>query len=247
MRLLAASLGVKHNFSALYVPWSNGRVEAVCKQFLRVIRAFSHEFEIAESDWLSTVQAVQSIIYNWPARRLGNRAPITVHTGMEPGNPLNLDLASISYMDMDSVENAQVMQKLNIESFQKSLGNMHRSVSEILSETRKSAVEGYNARAGVYPCNLVVGDYVVVARTKGPRTKMSTNWVGPRRDVQILSGFVYHLEHLLTEETEDIHVSRIKHYADSLVGTEVQMKEIVDFSDRIWYSADHIKDFQVKS
>ena len=233
MKLLAASLGVKHNFSAVYVPWSNGTVEAVCKQFLRVIRAFSHEFEIAESDWLSTVQAVQSIIYNWPARRLGNRAPITVHTGMEPGNPLNLDLASISYMDMDSV--------------QKSLDNMHRSVSEIISETRKSAVERYNARAGVYPCNLVVGDYVVVARTKGPRTKMSTNWVGPRRIAEVLSGFVYREEHLLTEETEDIHVSRIKHYADSLVGTEVQMKEIADFSDRIWYSADHIKDLQEKN
>ena len=247
MRLLAASLGAKHNFSTPYVPWSNGTVEAVCKEFLRVMRAFSHELKIAESDWPSTVRAVQSIINNSPARRLGNQAPITVHTGMQPGNPLNVALATISYTDTDSVENVRVMQNLNIESFQKSLDEMHRSVSEILSETRKSAVERHNARTGVYPCNLVVGDYVVVARTKGPRTKMSANWVGPRRIVEVLSGFVYRVQHLITKETEDIHVSRIKHYADSLVGSPVQMKEIADFSDRIWYSVDRIKDLQEKN
>ena len=244
MELLANSLGVKHHFSTPYVPWSNGTVESVCKQFLRVMRAFSAEFRIPESDWPTTVPAVQSIINNSPSRRLGNRAPITVHTGMEPGNPLNLALSAINYSDADSVQDAQVMQELKIVDLLDSLDRMHRNVNEVLSETRKSAVERHNARTGVHPCNLVVGDYVVVARVKGPRTKMSANWVGPRRIVECLSGFVYRVENLITGETEDIHISRIKHYADSMVGTSVQLKEIADFSDRVWYSVDKIKNLR---
>ena len=55
MGLLATSLGAKHKFSAQYVQWSNGTFEAVCRQALRIIRAFSAEFQIPESDWPKTV------------------------------------------------------------------------------------------------------------------------------------------------------------------------------------------------
>ena len=80
MEILATSLGAKHRFSSAYVPWSNGTVESVCKEVLRVMRALSSEFRIPESDWTKSVLAIQSIINNSPSRRLGNRAPITVHT-----------------------------------------------------------------------------------------------------------------------------------------------------------------------
>ena len=95
MEYLAKSLGAKHNFSTPYVPWSNGTVESVCKQALRVMHAFMSEFKVTETDWPSTVPAIQSIINNSPSRRLNNKAPITVHTGMHSGNPLNLSLNSI--------------------------------------------------------------------------------------------------------------------------------------------------------
>ena len=244
IEILANSLGVKHNFSTPYVPWSNGTVESVCKQALRVMRAFSAEFKIPEANWPTTVPAIQSIINNTPARRLGNRAPITVHTGMKSGNPLNLALSSINYNSTASVESARVIQNLKMDEFQKSLDDMHKQVQVTLSANRKSAIERHNARTGIYACNPNVGDYVVVARTKGPRTKMSANWVGPRRIVQILSDFIVRVEHLLTEETEDVHVSRIRLYADSLVGTEVQMKQIADFTDRVWYAVEKIKDLR---
>ena len=118
---------------------------------------------------------------------------------------------------------------------------MHRSVRGTLSESRKKAVDRHNKRTGVLSCNLNVGDYVVVARTRGPRTKMSANWVGPRRIVQVLKDYIYRVQHFITQETEEIHISRINRYADSLIGTTLQMKEIAEFSDRIWYSLDKVK------
>lgn len=82
IEILAKTISAKPNFSTPYVPWSNGTVEAVCKQVLRVMRAFSAECKIPKAKWPSTVPAIQIITNNSPSRLLGNRAPITVHTGM---------------------------------------------------------------------------------------------------------------------------------------------------------------------
>ncbi len=82
------------------------------------------------------------------------------------------------------------------------------------------------------------------ARRQGPRTKMSTNWIGPRRVSRILSDFTVELEHILTGTTAVIHVCRIKTYVDASVGTKAQFKEVAEFTDRIWYSVNKIKDIR---
>lgn len=66
----------------------------------------------------------------------------------------------------------------------------------------------------------------------------SANWVGPRRITRIPSDFTVELEHLLTEETSVVHISRVKPYA----GSPVEMREISEFTDRVWYAVDKIKD-----
>ncbi len=73
---------------------------------------------------------------------------------------------------------------------------------------------------------------------------MSTNWIGPRRVSRILSDFTVELEHLLTGTTAVVHVCRIKPYADASVETQAQMKEVAEFTDRIWYSVDKVKDIR---
>jgi len=247
MERLASSLGAKQRFSTAYVPWSNGTVESVCKQVLRVMRALSAELRIPETDWTKTVQSIQAIINNSPSRRLGNRAPITVHTGMESGNPLTVALQSMEIRNADSIDQVRTLQNLKVDDMLHSLDNMHKSVSETLSDSRIQAVDRHNRRTHVRPCNPSVGDYVVFARTRGPRTKMSANWVGPRRVSKVLSDFTVELEHLLTEETLTVHVSRIKMYSEGLVGHQVELEDIADFTDRIWYSVDKIKDVRSTS
>ena len=85
---------------------------------------------------------------------------------------------------------------------------------------------------------------MVVACTHGPRAKVSLNWVGPRRIVTILSEFTVKVEPLLTKEVQVIHVCRVKPYVDSLVGHRVEMEEIANFSDRIWFIVDTVKDIR---
>lgn len=83
---------------------------------------------------------------------------------------------------------------------------MHKSVYETMSNSQKKAVEWHNLKTGVYPCNLVVGDYAVVARIKGTWTKVSATWVGPTRIIEVLSDYIPRVGNLLTQATEEIHI-----------------------------------------
>ncbi len=104
MQNLASSFGVKHRFSTVYAPWSNGTVESDFKEVLRVMHAFNSETLTPEADWPDSVPAIQSIINNSPSRRLGGRAPITVHTGMPSGNPLTVALTDCNIQDVETTD-----------------------------------------------------------------------------------------------------------------------------------------------
>ncbi len=133
MQTLASSLGVRHRFSTEYAPWSNGTVESVCNEVLRVIHAFNSETLTLEADWPEYVPATQSIINNAPSRRLGGRAPITVHTSMPSGNPLTVALTECKIQGVEKTDQARVLQRLNIDKLLESLDKMHKDVDQTLS------------------------------------------------------------------------------------------------------------------
>eukprot|EP00171_Calliarthron_tuberculosum_P005687 IDg5687t1 len=120
----------------------------------------------------------------------------------------------------------KLSKKTSINSMLAALDKMHKDVGNSLVRNRKQVIDRHNAKTHVNKYNPTVGDYVVVARTQGPRTKMSANWVGPRRVVRVMSGFTAEVEHLLTKDTTVVHVCRLKPYSDALVGSEVSCKRL---------------------
>lgn len=73
---------------------------------------------------------------------------------------------------------------------------------------------------------------------------MSASWVGLRRIIEAPSDFVFRVEHVIMQEAEDVHVTRIKPYVDTHVEAPVQMKQIAEFSDRVWYFVDKIENIR---
>ena len=80
------------------------------------------------------------------------------------------------------------------------------------------------ASTGSMP-NFEVGDYVLVARVRklGSAPKLVTTWTGPWRVVSGGSPHVYNVQDIVTGGTEEVHVVRMRAYADSslAVGAEV--------------------------
>ncbi len=121
---------------------------------------------------------------------------------------------------------------------------MHKYVDQALSASRKPAVERHNAKTHMVPQKPTFGDYVAVARTHGPRTKMSTNWVGLRRMSRILVEL--HCRDCALTYQRDCCRAYLPREAvcRRLVGTPAQMQEVVEFSDHIWYYVDKIEDIR---
>lgn len=130
---------------------------------------------VPETQWPSIVSAIQLVINNSPSRRLGGRAPIMVHTGMENGNPLSVALTIANHLAVRSLNEAKMIQRLNIESLLESLDAMHKSIVVQLDTARTSAVERHNRKAHIIPNKPCMRDYVVASRMHGPRTKLYAN------------------------------------------------------------------------
>ena len=152
--------------------------------------------------------------------------------------------SSINVSEASSVDEVKSIQKFEIEELLESLNYMHRSVCGTLSESSKNAVDRNNKRSGVLSCNLNVRDYVVVARTRVPRTKYQRMWLELARYFKLFQIISSVCNQLITRKTDYNQISPVNRYADALVGKSVQMKEIAGFSDRIWYFTDKLKDIR---
>lgn len=86
---------------------------------------------------------------------------------------------------------------------------MRREVWEAFSSMQRNSIERHNTRTKVRTYLPTVGDYVVVAYSRGSRAKMSANWVGSRRVVRALSDLTVEVEHPITEVIEIKRVSHI--------------------------------------
>ncbi len=128
LQKLSTSLGVKHPFSTMYAPWSNGTVESVRKEVLRVMHAANSKTRTPEADWPATVQVIQRIINNSPSRRIRGRAPITVLTRMASGNPLSVALSTSMSRNVRSIDQARLQQRVNVVVLLETFDEMHKDV-----------------------------------------------------------------------------------------------------------------------
>lgn len=86
-----------------------------------------------------------------------------------------------------------------------------------------------------------------VLRTLEPLSIIYSNWVGNLRVTGIISDFVVEFEHLLKKSVTIVHLSRIKHNEDALVGNPVQFKSIAELTDRDRFFVDKLKDIRDES
>lgn len=126
------------------------------------------------------------------------------------------------------------------------LNEMHKEVNQTLTAERHLAVERQNCKMHVRPYKPTKGDYVVVVRMYGPRTKVSANWFVPRRISQILSDFIVEVEHLLSDKKEVVHICCVKQCFDANLGSRFALKEIAEFSNRLGLILDTVKDLRKK-
>lgn len=212
IRLLSERIKSSHHFKLAYCPWSNGTIEAVCRELLRTVRAILSELQLPQSCWPSIFPIVQYALNNSIAERLGNKCPLTVFSGLPQDTPLR----SITHSDLGSVvlcSIAEVNQSRmdHIQRLQSTLVSMHKEVSSISDKKRKSAVNSHNRKTNIRAINFSEGDFVSKGTLQRERRrKPSLRWLGPLRVIECKSDYIFLVEDLITGERQEIHGRRLK-------------------------------------
>ena len=82
--------------------------------------------------------------------------------------------------------------------------------------------------------DFTVGDYVLVARvrTQGRQNKLVGTWTGPWRVVNDDKEHVYSVGNIVTGETREVHVARMRFYADKDLNITRQLTETFQHIDQ---------------
>lgn len=99
------------------------------------------------------------------------------------------------------IDEVKLLKKLNIEGLHVCFDSVRKSVKEVLNKTICQDLDFQHCKNHEAPYRPTLRYYVVVARTKGPMTKMSANWVKLPSIVLIISSFTVEFEQLEHDST----------------------------------------------
>lgn len=224
IRLLTKGLQSRHHFTLPYCPWSNGAVERLGNELLRIFRAVLSETQLPKDEWPQLLPIFQSAINNSPSPARSNIAPITAFTGAPPSRPIDTFMRAIDSTPVTLTE-AQTERELNINSLIAHMDNLHPLIHQQLQKDRSRS---RSVRSRGELANFTDGDYVLVAREDFFKNeKLCLRWRGPRRVIKALNDYVFKVEDLRNGETEDIHGTRLKYYADDSLDTRVILSHVL--------------------
>ena len=224
VRLVCKGLKVPHHFTLPNTPWSNGAVERLGKELIRVFRAALSELQLDLKEWPDLLPVVQSVLNNSPSPQRGNVAPITAYLGREPTPPIRTFLRSRN-TKVVTIEEATQERLLSISTLKDRIAELHPFVQDMVRSMRER--QRLATSKGQLP-NFIEGDYVLMAREEFfAGEKLALRWRGPRRVVKALSDFVYQVEDLRNGQLEEVHATRLKFYRDSSLDQTVVMSHVL--------------------
>lgn len=184
-----------------------------------------------EHEWPAVLPIVQSVLENTVRASLGNRAPITVFSGLPADNPLRLIILPTT-AKTKLLNEVRALRLMNTTSLQESLDQIHTDVAERRSKKRKAAIKIHNSKTNVPEINFSVGDFVLVAkRVRKDGHKLQVQCLGPQRVIRVESDWVFEVQDLMNGRTSLVHANRLKFYADSKLNVTDELLESINHND----------------
>ena len=158
---------------------------------------------------------------------LGNRAPITIFTGLPAENPLRTLLPLIVPVpaSIDFIRAQCIMRRNVLIQF---LENIHRKTRLRRSNAREAAVKRHNDKTHERPVDFEVGDYVLRAQKEESKGhKLRIIWRGPQRITRAVSHLIFQCEDLISNSFSLLHGSRLKFYTDAQLDVSEELLDTV--------------------
>ncbi|CAB1109830.1 unnamed protein product [Ectocarpus sp. CCAP 1310/34] len=227
MDTLEKALGVERRFTVANSPWSNGTCERMMREIVRTMKAVLQERRRNVRDWVDLVPAVQWAL-NTAYRERYASTPYHVMFGRAPRTSFStLASSSGEAWNIDTLDATKLKQQ--VQNVIQTQAVLHKQVQQKVDHNR--ARQRAAASRGDLPA-FTVGDYVMVARVRrsGITPKLSSTWTGPWRVVSAAKKHVYGVQNIVNGQVRDVHVARLRFYADSELNVTSDLKDVFQHS-----------------
>jgi hypothetical protein len=220
---------IHHHFTVAYAPWSNGTVERLMRHILEVFRRLVHRSDKIDMDaWPYLIPHVMSVVNGTPQAKLQNHSPRELFVNPFVCSDTLLDLFYDPHADViDTVVSSEGMEQY-YEKLIEALQELHKKVIPLREETRKRNRRNLHV---VKPVNFAVGDFVLVAIVSKKARKLHATWRGPYRVLKEINSHVYECEDLTLNITINVHVRRMKFFANCDLDVTVPLLEEIHAQD----------------
>ncbi|OWY95334.1 hypothetical protein PHMEG_00034688 [Phytophthora megakarya] len=220
---LCRRLKARHEFTVVYSPWINGSVERANRDIMQVLRVMCLEYKVDTHDWTFFVPMLQASLNHTPVPSLGNAAPVELFCGLPLPSPLNLCMDAKQKIIMELPEQPEAIQTW--------LGKLRHSIHELhkpmIRERAQQTVRNKRMQKYARRPNFSVGDYVLRSRVdQKHHDKLLVTWVGPYQ-ITRADPHSFQVRHLVTGALTDVHLSRLKFYADISLSITEELRDHV--------------------
>ena len=223
MKELVHRMGMQHEFSTPYCPWSNGVAERPNQEILTLLKILCAEMKISFQKWPLLIPLIMGILNQTPLTCLGNKAPVEVFMGME-----RTDLLSLVFEDDIGFHDYPISPEEIVtlcKGLKKSIVEMEKNALD--KKSKRQAQNNKGREFLDFP--FEIGDYVIWSSVdrKGPGGKLYGTWKGPYQIVDSKSDKVFYLRNLVTSKLIEAHTSRMEFYSDAMMEVTQPLIELI--------------------
>jgi len=220
-----------HHFTAVYAPWSNGRVERLNRELKEILSLMVTEARLPQTDWPWALPAVNAALNNTPSRGLGGYAPITVFTGRPRQEPVEL-MYRPRQQELLTLAPTSDEYKAAVLRVQQQLHDVHEKVEQAYARDNPVVEEE--------PLDIHVGDYVLTSTVMDTvRDKTKPRWEGPAVVLEKVNERRFKVKDIGNDRELELHANHLRKYADSDLVVTQEMRETAAHGGR-GYVLDHI-------
>jgi hypothetical protein len=235
-------LRVKHRFTHPYCAWSNGTIERVCRDVLRLLRAlYSEQPGTSVNDWPKLIKLCQLTLNGTFRASLGT-TPMRAFIGSSDST-FDAIFSGQNSLETVSLDEVQRRHKDLVRSSIEALDLMHIRLAEKRSVERAGRIKAHNERTNVLEPQFVVGDFVLVAAdVTGMKflQNLAVRWKGPCRIIRMVSETTYEVEDLVHGKREVLHYAHLRRYCDHTLNVTELLKEAIACNEAM------LKEFRVE-
>lgn len=222
LKTLFEALKFKQRFRVKYSPWSNGRIERVNKDVLKLIKILKSEFRVSDLELDMIIPQVLYYLNNTPSNLLDGNTANEVYLG-SGANQSPIDY--IYYKDDDKVLKVEIGKVSQyIESLRDQINKKLEGIYDLKKKIRQQRTKQANDRLNINHIQFSEGDLVLKAQLKS-RSKTCMTWIGPYIVDCVVNEFVYSITDIVTNESEEVHVVFLRLYEEKWYSVTEDVKE----------------------